>query len=68
MNCFEGQKIDVLLGGFCGLWRWWEYIRFWLWLVYLGGLRRVGYLKWRQRVGDGELSGMSLARVRGVVV
>jgi hypothetical protein len=51
----EGQKIGVLLGGFCGLWQWWKCVRFWLCLDYLGVLRRVSYLKWRRRVGDGSL-------------
>jgi hypothetical protein len=60
---FECQEIGVLLGGLCGLWRWWKYIRFWLWLDYLGVLHRVRYLKWGRRIGDGRLSGMGLARV-----
>jgi hypothetical protein len=65
---FEGQTICVLLGGFCGLWRWWKCTRFWFWLDYLGILCRIGYLKWRQRVGDGRPSGMSLAHVWGIVI
>jgi hypothetical protein len=50
------------------LWRCLKYIRFWLWLDCLGVLHRVIYLKWRRRIGDCMLSGMSLARVWGVVI
>jgi hypothetical protein len=68
VNGSEGQKIGVLLEGFCGSWRWWKFIRFWLWLDYLGVLCRLGYLKWRRGAGDGRLSGMSLAHVWSVVI
>jgi hypothetical protein len=62
----EGREICVLLGGFCGLWRWWICVRFWFWVDCLGVLCRIGYLKQRRRVGDGRLSGMSLGHVWGI--